>query len=822
MGESIEPDADIEQRPVITWPPGPKDLSLTPGEVHVWAVPLEMSQLDRDRCVADLSEDERERAAKFIRDVHCHRFIAAHSALRRILAGYLGRSAYSLQFHAGPNGKPELANDLAETLHFNLAHSENLALIAVGTNPGIGVDVERVRLLNDFDELVGRFFSAREAALFNSLDVQSKPQAFFNLWTRKEAWLKAVGEGISHSLSLVEVAFLKGDEAKLLGLPPGFDGQRDHWSLINLTPAAAFTGAVAIGASQVQIKSFAWNGEMRTPKPQNPQRIQLATTGSDLPSATGLPIAIAGVRFDNVTMSQAVGAIEKMIASRHPHYLVTANVDFVVQAQSDTELRRILFDAHLVLCDGTPLLWASRLLGNPLPERVAGADIVPVLIRSAAERGYRLFFLGAAPDSLARAVENLRALYPALQIAGSYSPPFRELLEMDHEEIRRRVADSRADLLFVSLGCPKQEKWVAMNYRSLGVPVTIGVGATIDFLAGHVRRAPVWMQRGGLEWIYRLLQEPRRLYRRYSKDFAVFGRQLLAQLIRFRVRQAETLNSRFEASQKLDIGNSAGFAPSGSNDSEKTDTRNGSARLDAVPRFGHDSLKISGRLDAKATHTLLPSFEHVLSIPGDCFLDLSGIVAIDSTGVAMLMRLQRDVGTLGRRLVLLAPASVVVDALKAMQLDLFFDIADHVPAAEQIVEKRIEETQHSVLIQYDRDTLRLLWQGEITAANAEQVWRETHPQILRIRSAASETSPRLAIDLAGVRFIDSSGLGLMIRARKTARQNGVRIIFTSPESAVTNVVRLARLENWLFGSDENEELFNAPGSPALASSSVSG
>jgi anti-anti-sigma factor len=227
-------------------------------------------------------------------------------------------------------------------------------------------------------------------------------------------------------------------------------------------------------------------------------------------------------------------------------------------------------------------------------------------------------------------------------------------------------------------------------------------------------------------------------------------------------------------------------------------------------------------LDAKATHTLLPSFEHVLSIPGDCFLDLSGIVAIDSTGVAMLMRLQRDVGTLGRRLVLLAPASVVVDALKAMQLDLFFDIADHVPAAEQIVEKRIEETQHSVLIQYDRDTLRLLWQGEITAANAEQVWRETHPQILRIRSAASETSPRLAIDLAGVRFIDSSGLGLMIRARKTARQNGVRIIFTSPESAVTNVVRLARLENWLFGSDENEEHFNAPGSPALTSSSVSG
>src|SRR5437867_4914083 len=120
------------------------------------------------------------------------------------------------------------------------------------------------------------------------------------------------------------------------------------------------------------------------------------------------PIAILGVPFDNVTTSEAIELIEQMVASGRPHYLATANVDFLVQAQQDVELKRILCDAHLVLCDGTPVVWASRFLGNPLPERVAGADLVPLLIQLAAERGHRLFFLGATPESSAQAVENLQ------------------------------------------------------------------------------------------------------------------------------------------------------------------------------------------------------------------------------------------------------------------------------------------------------------------------------------------------------------------------------------------------------------------------------
>ena len=241
------------------------------------------------------------------------------------------------------------------------------------------------------------------------------------------------------------------------------------------------------------------------------------------------PVAILGVPFDKVTISEAVAAIEEMVASRQPHYLVTANVDFLVQAQQDGELRRILANADLSLCDGTPVVWASRLLGNPLPERVAGSDLTPLLLKVAAEKGWRVYFLGATPEALAEAVARLERDLPSLIIAGHESPPFRPLSDAENEEIAWRIQEARPDLVFVAFGCPKAEKWIARHYRAIGAPVMVGVGGTIDFLAGRVKRAPRWMARGGVEWIYRLMQEPRRLWRRYSRDLWVFSWSILAQ-----------------------------------------------------------------------------------------------------------------------------------------------------------------------------------------------------------------------------------------------------------------------------------------------------
>src|SRR5258706_1542894 len=164
------------------------------------------------------------------------------------------------------------------------------------------------------------------------------------------------------------------------------------------------------------------------------------------------PIAMLGIAFDNTTLAETLQRIQAMVASRQPHYVVTPNVDFLVQARRDVELRRILLDADLVVCDGTPLVWASRLLGNPLPERVAGADLVPQLLRVAAGKKFRLFFLGATPEANAEAADKVHAQYPGVIMAGHYSPPFRSLLGMDHGEIVRRIRAARPDLLFVAFG----------------------------------------------------------------------------------------------------------------------------------------------------------------------------------------------------------------------------------------------------------------------------------------------------------------------------------------------------------------------------------
>ena len=245
-------------------------------------------------------------------------------------------------------------------------------------------------------------------------------------------------------------------------------------------------------------------------------------------------VNIAGVEFDRVTTQGTLLQIETMIRSGRPHRIATANADFLYQAARDPQLAGILKDSDLVVCDGTPLVWASRLLGDPLPERVAGSDITPLLLQRAAEAGHRVFFLGGSDESLVKACENAVKRFPGLQIAGAYSPPFAPLDKMDDESIRAIVKEAKPDILLVSFGCPKQEKWIDRNYRELRVPVCIGVGATIDFLAGTVRRAPCWMRLSGMEWIFRMLQEPKRLGPRYLRNIPFFVARVSVQSVQER------------------------------------------------------------------------------------------------------------------------------------------------------------------------------------------------------------------------------------------------------------------------------------------------
>jgi N-acetylglucosaminyldiphosphoundecaprenol N-acetyl-beta-D-mannosaminyltransferase len=473
-------------------------------------------------------------------------------------------------------------------------------------------------------------------------------------------------------------------------------------------------------------------------------------------------IAILGVPFDNVTKAEAVELIRQMVASRRSHYLVTANVDFLVQAQADVELRRILFDAHLVLCDGTPLVWASRLLGNPLPERVAGADLAPLLIRIASEENFRLFLLGGTPDSTNHALANIKAKYPQLSIAG-YSPPFDKLLEMDHEEIKRRITEADPDLLFVSFGCPKQEKWIAMHYQSLGVPVAAGVGGTIDFLAGNLKRAPLWMQRTGLEWLFRMIQEPRRLFRRYVKDLWVFGWHILAQWWQLQFHRMDKKPAQFSAPVKAEAD--------------------------------WQWIQLPERLDLASVRNDVLLLDQILADGRHCLLQMNKVDFIDSTGMGLLIRLQRKIRATRRQLVLIDPSPIVKRALALMHLQDFFASAPDFDSAQSLIKTRALEQNQAVSADLARSPESLVWQGEITAANAEHVWRLTEKQIVSCDASAQ----RLVIDLTQVRFIDSTGVGLMIRARKLAQRHGAKLNFTGTQPAVQNVLRLSRLEAFLLG-----------------------
>lgn len=216
-------------------------------------------------------------------------------------------------------------------------------------------------------------------------------------------------------------------------------------------------------------------------------------------------VEILGVCIDDVTMAETLALIEGYIADGTPHQITTVNPEFVVEAQRNAAFRVVLEGCDLALPDGVGLLWASRLLGRPLRERVAGSDLVPELARLGAQRGYRLYLLGAAPGVAERAAEVLVRDCPGLQIAGTYAGSPQPCEE---DEIVARIVATDPDVLLVAYGAPRQDLWINRNLHRLGVPVCMGVGGAFDFIAGVAVRAPMWMRRVGLEWLHRLVRQP--------------------------------------------------------------------------------------------------------------------------------------------------------------------------------------------------------------------------------------------------------------------------------------------------------------------------
>lgn len=235
-------------------------------------------------------------------------------------------------------------------------------------------------------------------------------------------------------------------------------------------------------------------------------------------------VCVDDVSFDKVTMDEAVRRIRRMAKKRdRARYVCTGNLDHLVLAERDHEFRAAYRRADLVVADGAPVVWlsriASRAAGGSLPERVAGSDLFWELARASAETNLRLFFLGGRPGAAAKAAEVVERRHPGARIAGTYCPPIEAFDAAEEQaKIRRIVRQAAPDVLLVALGAPKQAKWIAANKDALGVPVSIGVGGSFEMAAGVCRRAPAWVQRSGLEWLYRFAQEPRRLFQRYVVD----------------------------------------------------------------------------------------------------------------------------------------------------------------------------------------------------------------------------------------------------------------------------------------------------------------
>lgn len=230
-------------------------------------------------------------------------------------------------------------------------------------------------------------------------------------------------------------------------------------------------------------------------------------------------IKFMNTEVDNLTFDESLKKIDEIIQTNNNGYVVTPNVDHIVRLESNTEFQKIYKNADLILTDGKPLIWISNWYKTPIKEKISGSDLFPLLCQHSSKRDYRMYFLGSAEGVADKAAQNLCNKFPGLQVVGTYSPPYE--FEQDRNEIKKIIRQIKAvspTILVVGLGSPKQENFIFNYKEELNVPISLGLGASLDFEAGIIKRAPRWMRSIGLEWLYRLCKEPKRMFKRYIID----------------------------------------------------------------------------------------------------------------------------------------------------------------------------------------------------------------------------------------------------------------------------------------------------------------
>lgn len=226
----------------------------------------------------------------------------------------------------------------------------------------------------------------------------------------------------------------------------------------------------------------------------------------------GQPVSLAGVMVDNLTLAEATERVERFIISGQPHLITTPNPEIIVACQQDQELRKIINNSDLRVADGISMVVVSRLIGTPLKERVSGIDLMIEMVKKASTNGYSIFLLGSAPGVAAKAAAKLKTLYPELKIVGTHHGYFSG----DDSEVVKSIKAAAPQLLFVGLGAGRQERWLNHHLTGLGVPAAMVIGGSLDVISGTKKRAPLWAQRLYIEWLYRLLTEPKRWRRQLA------------------------------------------------------------------------------------------------------------------------------------------------------------------------------------------------------------------------------------------------------------------------------------------------------------------
>ena len=478
-------------------------------------------------------------------------------------------------------------------------------------------------------------------------------------------------------------------------------------------------------------------------------------------------VSILGVPVDDISLEEALDRMEAFVRigqhTGRTFQVATVNTDFIVNAVKDPETRMILQEVDLAPADGMPVVWAARLLGVPLQGRVAGADFIPLLAERAALCGFSIFFLGAMPGIAAQAAEILQHRYPGLKVAGVLSPPFAPVLEMDCG-LLAEIKAANPDILLVAFGNPKQEKWIAMHRRTLGVPLSIGVGGTLDFITGNTRRAPRWMQRTGLEWLHRLLHDPRRLFRRYVDDFWIFGRFLARQWWHMRPGRAPGL--------VLPISEPVLVADWG-------------------------VISVTGRLAVNNLPEFSSQVASLLESTSRLAVDLSGVEFLDSAAIGTLIHLDKEVRQKGGELVLVGTPESILVTLRLLRLEEYFLLVEHLEAlhpAKSDLPPAPAQPNRSLPA---RETIQLGPQTWELVHAPRRFDAETAGAVQDLCTDCLAHNPFLLLNLKQTVFLASAGLAVLSQVQRLAATKNGQLIVLGCGQEVLKVLQLVNFDRFL-------------------------